>query len=265
MIHISLPNPKNFTTTLSQSTMHKFWTTTILANRALTFVPDLPLRLTNAALGSDVVDFASRTTLFVRESVSLNGANVDRRAAVTSLKAGSIESATFDVYLTPGTAYTLEIEGTNPISVIGYYKRVAVATRSALVPRNAAPAIRRNNDAVPAVRRNDNAVTPVRRNDNAAPIVRQNDDENRKRKREQDNDGDTAEENRKLKQVKRTDANTVTGSSRNPNAVAGSSRNPQTNTPSTNPKRRKQETGIPVTQAVQQHDEEGSDGFYTEN
>ncbi|KAJ8095841.1 hypothetical protein PM082_022734 [Marasmius tenuissimus] len=218
--------------------MQQFWTATILPSRPLTFVPDLPLCLTNAALGTGIVDFLSRTTLFVRESGSMNN---DKRAAITSLKFGTLESFSYQVYLTQGTMYTLEVEGPNSITVVGYYERPIA--KPPVKPAAKVPAAK----VVPKA-------TPVK-----AP-AKPSDEETRKRKREADNSNNTdvnvdnVEEERKVK-IRRSDVNAVAGPSKkttttDASAIAGPSKKPTA--------RRRAE---PQQQKVEEEEEElnGSD------
>ncbi|KAL0573304.1 peptidylprolyl isomerase fpr3 [Marasmius crinis-equi] len=107
-----------------------YWSATVHPDSPLKITPERTLTLTNAALGNKVVDFTSRTTLFVHQSGVMGG-----RGAITSFIVGRIESYSFEVRLTPGVEFVVEVEGKNPISLIGYYEN-ATATTAMPTPGN---------------------------------------------------------------------------------------------------------------------------------
>ncbi|KAK1225354.1 hypothetical protein PQX77_011715 [Marasmius sp. AFHP31] len=82
----------------------------------LKITPDRALVLTNAALGNKVVEHASRTTLLVHQTGVMGGFG-----AITSLRVGQLECFSFYVRLTKGVEFVIEVEGKNPISLIGYW------------------------------------------------------------------------------------------------------------------------------------------------
>ncbi|KAK1233200.1 hypothetical protein PQX77_003645 [Marasmius sp. AFHP31] len=95
-----------------------FWSATVRPNMAVTVTPARSsLRVTNAALGGNINNFTSRTTLIVRTSME------DVKMAVTSFMVGRLESCSLNLCLPEGTSYTFEVNGANSIDIVGFYEK----------------------------------------------------------------------------------------------------------------------------------------------